>query len=100
MSVQLGHADVGVTTRHYARWCGGDTYRAPLALEPGEVSADLLARLGGEDREVPTRVPTSETAEVAMSPNPSAAPWKSGARDGVRTRDPQLGNVTNTLKLL
>ncbi len=52
---QLGHADIGVTarhyaalrgtTRHYARWCGGSEYREPLQLEPGEVPADLLARL-------------------------------------------------------
>jgi hypothetical protein len=62
------------TGRHYlnvlARWCGGDAYRAPLVLLAGEVPADLLARLGGEVAEVPTRVPTSETAEVADSPNP------------------------------
>ena len=42
---QLGHADVAVTARHYARWAGGDLYRAPMQLEEGEVPADLLARL-------------------------------------------------------
>ena len=30
ISRQLGHADVGVTARHYARWCGDDGYREPL----------------------------------------------------------------------
>jgi hypothetical protein len=34
-----------VTARRYARWCA-DAYRSPLALEDGEVPADLLARLG------------------------------------------------------
>ncbi len=45
VSTQLGHADFGVTVRHYAKWVGGDEYRAALTLEPGEVPADLLARL-------------------------------------------------------
>jgi hypothetical protein len=30
--------------RHYAKWCGGDVYRDPMPLEPGEVPADLIAR--------------------------------------------------------
>jgi len=45
VSQQLGHADVSVTARHYARWVGGSSYRAAMRVEPGEVSADLLARL-------------------------------------------------------
>jgi integrase len=45
VSQQLGHADVAITARHYARWAGGDTYREPMELERGEVPADLLARL-------------------------------------------------------
>ena len=45
VSAQLGHADVAVTARHYARWAGGDLYRQPLQLEAGEVPADFLARL-------------------------------------------------------
>ncbi len=44
VSQQLGHADVAVTARHYARWCGGDVYRDPMPLEEGEVPADLVAR--------------------------------------------------------
>ena len=46
VSAQLGHADVAITARHYARWCGGDEYRPPIPLAEGEVPADLLARLG------------------------------------------------------
>jgi len=54
VSQQLGHSDVATTARHYARWCGGSEYWEPLALEEGEVPADLLARFGAargdEDR--------------------------------------------------
>jgi integrase len=56
-SQQLGHSDVATTARHYARWCGGSEYWEPLALEEGEVPADLLARFGA------TRVPTESPRE-------------------------------------
>lgn len=46
--VQLGHSDVATTARHYARWTGGDLYREPLHLEPGEVPSDFLARIERE----------------------------------------------------
>ena len=45
VSQQLGHSNVATTADHYATWCGGDTYREPMQLEPGEVPADLLGRL-------------------------------------------------------
>ncbi len=45
VSRQLGHSDVSVTARHYARWAGGDGYRNALRVRDGEVPADLLARL-------------------------------------------------------
>jgi integrase len=45
VSQQLGHADVSVTAKHYARWAGGNTYRSPLTVGEGEVPADLLSRL-------------------------------------------------------
>ena len=41
---QLGHGDSQMTA-HYARWLSPH-YREPLNLEPGEVPADLLARVG------------------------------------------------------
>ncbi len=53
MSFQIGHSDVAATARHYARWCGGDSYRPPIALATGEVPADLLARLE-ESHQTPT----------------------------------------------
>jgi integrase len=45
VSRQLGHADVALTARHYARWTGDDAYRQPVEVGPGEVPADLLAWL-------------------------------------------------------
>jgi integrase len=51
VSRQLGHADIATTARHYARWAESDgVYREPMRLRPGEVPADLLARLGEEER--------------------------------------------------
>lgn len=41
---QLGHANTQITGEHYARWIPQD-YVEPLRLLPGEVPADLLARL-------------------------------------------------------
>jgi len=67
VSKQLGHADVQVTARHYARWAGGDDYREPMRLLPGEVPADLLARLA-----VPTKSPKVKTPEVRDRENPRA----------------------------
>jgi len=48
VSKQLGHGDVAVTAKHYARWAGGSGYRDPFVREPGEVPADFLARLAPE----------------------------------------------------
>ena len=61
VSRQLGHADVAITARHYARWTGGDEYREPVRLLPGELPADLFARLALESD--PTVTPLEETAE-------------------------------------
>jgi len=42
VSRQLGHADVGVTSRHYAKWYeGDDDYREPMRLGKKEVPAKL-----------------------------------------------------------
>ena len=44
ISKELGHANVHVTAKHYARWIG-EEYREPMELRSGEVPADLLSRL-------------------------------------------------------
>src|SRR5262249_12691676 len=62
VSRQLGHADIQVTTRHYARWCGGDEYREPMRLLPGEVPADLLSRLTPDRPHSQAAAPQSESA--------------------------------------
>ncbi|MBW2691491.1 MAG: tyrosine-type recombinase/integrase [Deltaproteobacteria bacterium] len=54
LSAQLGHADIGLTARHYARWCGSAEYRTPLIPGAHEVPADLLARIAPE---VPIKSP-------------------------------------------
>jgi integrase len=48
VSKQLGHADVAVTARHYAKWVEEDGYRRPLEVEEGEVPPDLIARIAEE----------------------------------------------------
>ena len=48
VSRQLGHADVSVTAKHYGEWCGGDEYREPTRLLPGELPATSCA---SRDRE-------------------------------------------------
>jgi len=45
---------VAITARHYARWVGGDAYRAPVQLAEGEVPADLLSRLTASPQSPPT----------------------------------------------
>jgi integrase len=88
VSRQLGHADVAITARHYARWTGGDEYREPVGLLPGEVPADLLARLALESD--PTVTPLDETAEGAELANPRpllAETWST--RPGSNRRHPR-----------
>ena len=60
-----------MTARSYARWAGGDEYREPMQLLPGEVPADLLARLSASARPIDPRLtPHAETAEGAELANP------------------------------
>jgi len=49
VSAQLGHADVAITARHYARWCGGDEYRPPIPPS-GRGGARRPARAAREGR--------------------------------------------------
>ena len=51
---QLGHGSTAVTEASYADWISKDAfYLEPVRLEPGEVPADLLARLP-ESPQLPT----------------------------------------------
>ena len=86
VSAQLGHADVGVTSRHYARWVGGLEYREPMVLAPGEVPADLLARL-----ESPQSDPTYETAadRDPATDGRSKEIWRAQHDSNVRPSGPQ-----------
>ena len=87
VSQQLGHADVAVTARHYARWAGGESYRAPMPLRIGEVPADLLARLG---RKSPQSPPTRRPDESDGLEESSEFPGVSGGPPGTRTLDQRV----------
>lgn len=65
ISKQLGHSNVHTTAQHYARWCGGDEYREPLALRVGELPPDLLARIApAESHQSPTTRAALRSAAV------------------------------------
>ncbi len=68
VSVQLGHADVAVTAHHYAKWIGGDVYRAPLQLRAGDVPADFIARSAYESPQSPPSETTSVDSVIAKVP--------------------------------
>jgi hypothetical protein len=82
---------VAVTARHYARWIEDDHYREPMRIEPGEVPADLLARLRVESD--PRVTPLGKTAESGGDAKPSAALRKVGGAEGDRTPDPQTASL-------
>ncbi len=82
-------------------------YREPLALRPGELPADLLARLA-EGAKSPESPPTSADLDpgalAAAEGDPSAsaregtetgpgATQRSGAPGGTRTPDPQVRSL-------
>jgi integrase len=90
VSQQLGHADVAVTARHYARWAGGDMYRQPMTLATGEVPADLLGRL------MAAAPPTVPPLHAVLTPTNSQLldlAMELGVSDGDRTRDLQGHNL-------
>ena len=92
VSQQIGHADVSVTARHHARWVGSSSYRAAMRVEPGEVSADLLARLDS-----PQSPPTSEAAGVLHSASAGRQKgfWGERGDSSPRPPRPQRGRGTD-----
>ncbi len=100
MSAQLGHSDVAVTARHYARWVGDEVYRPPVVLDLGEVPADLLATLGESPQHPPTREsgdlvrPSKDELNQAViwragrdsNPRPSGSKTDSNARSNAYLR--------------
>ena len=85
VSRQLGHSDIAVTARHYARWAAGDDYRDPLTREAGEVPADLLARL--DSHHVP---PTSMSGSMVVDGEVASNRGLTGGPSGTRTLDPRV----------
>ena len=49
VSNQLGHADVQVTARHYARWIPTALRGQRLSLDVGDLPPDLLSRIGASE---------------------------------------------------
>jgi len=85
VSTQLGHADVSVTARHYARWVEAEYYRVPLVLQTGEVPADFLVRL-------PMSPQSPPTSDETLSSD-ALGDWSygiNGTPGGIRTPDPQV----------
>ena len=41
VSVQLGHADVSMTARYYARWIEGEDYRADALRSPVRIARSI-----------------------------------------------------------
>jgi len=62
ISVRPGHAGHNVTARHYGRWIPKE-YVEPMRLLPGEVPADLLARLSSRPIRQTTSTPSERAAE-------------------------------------
>ena len=90
VSAQLGHADVSVTARHYARWIEYEIYREPMQIAPGEVPADLLARpsdsiVTPHDSDRPDGV-AAAALQVAAGSNEMQS--VTAGRDRTRTCDP------------
>ena len=97
ISRQLGHAGTQITSEHYAKWLSED-YVEPMALEPGEVPADLLARLSFRQ--------LRQSASTGSGPKRKRLRAKSaealrnlGAGNGSRTRDPQLGKLSASFQI-
>ena len=67
VSRQLGHSDVSVTARHYARWAGGDAYRSPLEVREDEVPADLLSRLIAKSPQIPHSASCADSGAFTRS---------------------------------
>jgi len=90
VSVQLGHADVAVTARHYARWVGGDDYRQPIRLEAGELPCDVLAKLVESQGSPKTWI--SEVRDADANP---AESWRAQHDSNMRPSGPQPDALSN-----
>ena len=55
ISLQLGHASVGTTERHYARYMAVEGYQNPWVVPEGMVPSDLFATLDGWSHQIRTR---------------------------------------------
>ena len=85
---QLGHSEITTTARHYAKWIDADEYREPIPLLPGEVPADLIARISGA--ESPRTPHEADSTEVTDSDNVHGHEDLRGSGGWTRTNDLRL----------
>ena len=88
ISRQLGHAGTQITSEHYAKWLSED-YVEPMALEPGEVPADLLARLSFRQ--------LRQSASTGMDRNENAFALSERRRYGILERETGVEPATLSL---
>ena len=90
MSRQLGHSKPTVTADHYAKWCGGDDYRDPMAPETVSFrpifspESPSYSRHSGRS----TRTGVSHANE-----EPSGIEGLGGADERIRTADLRITNA-------
>ncbi len=94
VSKQLGHSDVSTTARHYATRVGGDTYRPPMDLLPGEVPADFLARLESESHHIPTTLSHAGEGRIAI-PRFVEENWRARQDSNLRPTDSKSGALSS-----
>ncbi len=68
ISHQLGHSAVSTTEGHYAKWIEREEYRAPTLPGAGEIPADVLERLGRQDK----RKVNVKSADFGVGENPDS----------------------------
>ena len=69
VSAQLGHADVGVTARHYARWIEADEYASRCACAPARSRRTFLRASTKSPPRVPSLRSTLKTPTLQVRVN-------------------------------
>jgi len=86
VSSKLGHSDVAVTARHYAKWAGGEMYRGPIRLK-----ADVFLPTSSRSSSSPIGSPKGWATEVANADANPAEFWRAQHDSNMRPSGPQPG---------
>ncbi len=76
VSTQLGHSEIAMTSRYYAKWIDNG-HQSPPVLGPTEVYADFLARLG-KSHQSPTTGADDEEAAMENVVETQELEWHAG----------------------